>query len=304
MPDARRVVVALPARVERHLLEYAALVARWHPDASFHLLHVLEPDAGDRLHWRAVRPALPHALAALRETGRLTASTVAGAVPDAILRAVRSLRADLLVVGSGARARRPLPRRLAMAAPFDVLMVPTPGRPPAPGPDDRPRRLERLLVPVDFSTRSALALQHAAGIAARMDHEAVDVLHVRFDDAAARDDGYDDVLLRQEQETFAIFVARLDLGGVEVRPVFREAPQIARAILDVAAERGADMLVMATRGRSRAASVLLGSEADEVLLKSPLPVLAIKQGAARLGLLQALLDPHVHGRRGFDPRFS
>ena len=59
------------------------------------------------------------------------------------------------------------------------------------------------------------------------------------------------------------------------------------------------------RGRSRAASVLLGSEADEVLLRSALPVLAIKQGgAARLGLLQALLDPHAHGRRGFDPRFS
>lgn len=296
MQDLQRVVVAVPSRVERHVLDYVEYVARWHPGASFHLLHVLEPDVEVRLDWEAVRPALPAALVARRAAGRLTASTVVGTVPDALLSAGRSLQADLLVLGSGSRARRPLLRRLAMAAPFDLLMVPRPVRPP---------RLARILVPVDFSAHSALALQHAAAIAARMDLEAVDLLHVRFNDAVTRYDGYDDILLAEERETYSLFVARIDLGGVEVRPVFREAPRIARAILETAAELDSDLLVMATRGRSRAASVLLGSEADEVLLRSSLPVLAIKRGgAARPGLLEALLDPHAHGRHGLDPRFS
>jgi hypothetical protein len=51
---------------------------------------------------------------------------------------------------------------------------------------------------------------------------------------------------------------------------------------------------MGTRGRSRSAGVLIGSETDRVLAKSTIPVLAVKRSGANLGLLEALLDRRFH----------
>ena len=157
-----------------------------------------------------------------------------------------------------------------------------------------------MLAPVDFSARSADALTAAASMAARVGLDTVDVLHVRFDDTVVTFDDYENLLHTNEREALTIFVARVDLSGVDVLPVFEQGPDVARVILRTAAERGADLIVMGTRGRSRAAAVLLGSETDHVLLESSVPVLVVKHDRARLGLLGALLDGTS---RHTEPRF-
>jgi nucleotide-binding universal stress UspA family protein len=47
----------------------------------------------------------------------------------------------------------------------------------------------------------------------------------------------------------------------------------AQGILDAAREKGADLIVMSSHGRSGIARLLLGSEANEVVSKSTVPVL-------------------------------
>jgi sulfate permease, SulP family len=47
---------------------------------------------------------------------------------------------------------------------------------------------------------------------------------------------------------------------------------------------------MATRGRSRSSSILLGSVTEEMILETRVPILVVKHFGARLGVLQALLD--------------
>ena len=44
------------------------------------------------------------------------------------------------------------------------------------------------------------------------------------------------------------------------------------------ARRGYDMLVMGTRGRGRTASFLLGSTVQELLVRSPIPLLVVPAG--------------------------
>ena len=56
--------------------------------------------------------------------------------------------------------------------------------------------------------------------------------------------------------------------------------QPARSIADVAAEVGADLIVVGTRGHSPVGGVFAGSVAQRLLEISPCPVLAVPPGAA------------------------
>jgi hypothetical protein len=53
---------------------------------------------------------------------------------------------------------------------------------------------------------------------------------------------------------------------------------------------------MGTRGRSRAASILLGSETEQTMIHTSVPVLAVKAHGANLRLLQVLLDERFRDR--------
>jgi hypothetical protein len=49
-----------------------------------------------------------------------------------------------------------------------------------------------------------------------------------------------------------------------------------------------------TRGQSASAAILLGSESEQMIMESPVPVLVVKARGERIGLLQALLDRDFH----------
>ena len=74
-----------------------------------------------------------------------------------------------------------------------------------------------------------------------------------------------------------------------VTPIFREGINVAHTIHRVAREQNVDLKVMATRGRSRSATILLGSVTEGVIIEARTPVLVVKHFGARLSLLQVLL---------------
>ena len=71
-------------------------------------------------------------------------------------------------------------------------------------------------------------------------------------------------------------------GGVKavLRMVNFPGMQPAQSIADVAAEVGADVIVVGTRGHSPVGGVFAGSVAQRLLEVSPCPVLAVPPGAA------------------------
>lgn len=69
--------------------------------------------------------------------------------------------------------------------------------------------------------------------------------------------------------------AALDGGAIllERDPQGRHA---AEELLDTAAETGASLVVIGVRNRSRVSKILLGSDAQSIILGSPVPVLTVK----------------------------
>jgi nucleotide-binding universal stress UspA family protein len=65
---------------------------------------------------------------------------------------------------------------------------------------------------------------------------------------------------------------------------------VGHAVDRIAGSHAVDLVVMGSRGQSPSLSTLLGSESEQVLMESKVPVLIAKRRGERIGLLQALLD--------------
>jgi len=279
------------------MIEQAAMVAR-----------VLEPD---QLCLLQASPAIstaddevgaatwllreaPEPLPDWHRNGRLHIAVRHGDPLDTILAVARAMGADLLMVPGEAPhvGRRALARRLAMHAPGSVWMVPA----------GQPVTLARVLVPVDFSARAGKALHVATAIAAAAQESTCLAVHVRLGASFSDPDQYDELLAGREREAFGLLLARVDLHNVDVVPRVEEGRDVAQTILRVAAEHGSGLIVMGTRGRTRASALLLGSETEHVLLASPVPVLAVKLFGAELRVREALRDPRIRHREG--PAFT
>lgn len=64
--------------------------------------------------------------------------------------------------------------------------------------------------------------------------------------------------------------------GIAVVPVHLRDRQAAEGILEAAREQGCDLIVMASHGRRGVGRLLLGSQANEVLTRSKVPVLVVR----------------------------
>jgi SulP family sulfate permease len=275
--------------VDRDLLRYARLVRDLAPaPLAVSFLHVVSPDDG-----RSATDARAAVDAAVAEHfGDATATTVeipTGAPLDQILESAAANDSDVVLVGhrTTARGRRSFSRRLAMKAPCSVWLVP----------EGSPAGISRVMAAVDFSPPSARAASLATLIASRAGLSSCTLVHVIEPTVL----GVDAEERAEVGRQFERFLAPLDRHGMQVRELVRESGVIPRALLASAEAEGADLVVMGTRGRSRSAAVLLGSETEGVLQTSTIPVLVTKERGERIGFLRALLERTV---RPTEPRFG
>jgi SulP family sulfate permease len=313
LPEVQRAVPVEDVRMHRYrhlmvgltrtgtdaaLIRYAALVARLGTAVEVRFVHVLPADPvsvhahdpaladiqdGVRKHFTDVPPSVSVHFDVLK-----------GPLMDRLLEYTAEQEIDVLLLGhrKGHPTRYLLARRLAMKAPCSVWMVP----------EDSPVSIRRLLVPIDFSEHAADTMNVATALARLVGGAECLALHVYFNEARATYEEYDQVIRGKEQVAFEQFMAPLNSQGVTVCPIFEEGANVAHVIGRVAAREQADLIVMATRGRSRSAAILLGSVTEETIIETRIPLLVVKHFGARLSVLQALLDRGFRQRRG--PQFD
>lgn len=276
---------------DQHLLRYAALLADRGIGTRFQFVHVMVPAHAGHvgLDQHAAQRQMQAAVAAAFGTpaedlpARFDVSV--GVRVDQLLAYSQHYPADVVLLGHrrNRSGKRSLAQRMAMLCPSSVWSVP----------DGVPCEIRSILAPVDFSSHSADSLSVATEIAEKLSLSECHALHVSFDPSIIRYDEHLDHLRSEELGAFRKFVDPVNTHGVSVSPIFEEASNVTQAILRTAAERGSDLIVMSTRGRSSAAAILLGSETSQTLMESPVPVLAVKHQGAALNLLQALIDPDL-----------
>ncbi len=140
---------------------------------------------------------------------------------------------------------------------------------------------KHILCAVDFSPTSKHALEYAMALAGRLG-AALEVIHVHQAPAYAMPDGAFELppdlledLTEQLQNHLNEFVKSVSQAGVTVSTRLREGVPY-EEIVQTAKERGADMIVIGTHGRTGFSHLLMGSVAERVVRSSEIPVVTVR----------------------------
>lgn len=143
--------------------------------------------------------------------------------------------------------------------------------------------VKKILVPIDFSPTSALALRYGQALAQAF-HSSIHLLHVVEDPFtqpwAVESYGIPlanlaEEMDREAQQRLDSLLPDDDAGRLVVNRLTRIGHPFVEIIQYAKSER-IDLIVMGTHGRGAVAHVLLGSVAERVVRQGPCPVLTVK----------------------------
>ena len=158
--------------------------------------------------------------------------------------------------------------------------------------------LKKILVATDFSPASDAALSYGRELA-RSFGSTLTVVHV-VEDIAARSLGIDGGMLLTEPDVQRQFevdarteidaaISSADRVDLKATGVILRSSAPAAAIVSCAHERGIDLIVMGTHGRSGFAHLLMGSVSERVVQTAPCPVLTVRHPEHEFVLPDALV---------------
>ena len=149
-------------------------------------------------------------------------------------------------------------------------------------------RITRILVPTDFSATADAALEYAFALAEQFG-ASIQLLHVLDDPFVfegmsaeayiAEAPALRTAMLEDARERLRHRAAPRDgVDNVETEVLFGHG---ARTIAEYAAERGVDLIVMGTHGRTGFAHLMVGSVAERLVRTAPCPVLTVRHPHAK-----------------------
>jgi universal stress protein A len=134
------------------------------------------------------------------------------------------------------------------------------------------KAVDRILVPIDFSVCSMLALRYAEEMARRFGATIV-LLYV--DQSLAPRSDLAETRRRAADEEVLLLSGLLRERGLPAQGILRSGGPAAE-IMAAAEVEQADLIVMGTHGRTGLTHVLMGSVAETVVRQSPCPVLTVR----------------------------
>jgi nucleotide-binding universal stress UspA family protein len=141
--------------------------------------------------------------------------------------------------------------------------------------------IKKILAPTDFSEPSLQVLEQVLGLAAQLGAE-VHVLHVCpllmyaiAPDVVPDDPDFERELKARLAKKLEDTAASLRSRGAQVQTLLVDGNP-GQMIPKVASERGYDLIVMATHGRTGLSHLALGSVAEKTVRSSSVPVLTLR----------------------------
>ncbi len=208
---------------------------------------------------------------------------------DKILKIAEQKDIDLLVLGrkNALEGGGVLTGKLARIAHRSVLLVP----------EILPQIMDRLLVPVDFSDHSFLALQQAVKIQETSEIPMqVTCLHVYklpsgWHTTGKTEKEFAAIMKGHAEKDYEKFLQKLkpEQRNIPCEFVLNEDRNMPLKIYKQAIKDQSDLIILGSKGKTAAASVLMGSTTEKLSdLDKNIPLLVVKEKNENISFLQAL----------------
>ncbi len=143
-------------------------------------------------------------------------------------------------------------------------------------------RLQRILLPTDFSDHSAAAMNYACELATKFDAE-LHLLHtlerhlaaaLEFEMGLALPKYIYESRTAAEKSLAGVLDPKWAEGRTVIQAVVEGSPKV--EIIKYARELNIDLIVITTHGRTGLPHVIMGSVAENVVRTAPCPVLTVR----------------------------
>ena len=213
-----------------------------------------------------------------------------GNATDRLLKLAQKKDVDMLMLGHKERLKGSgaLAQKVVKAAHRSVLLVP----------ELLPKKMDKILVPVDFSKHSLRALKQAL----KVQENSVIPLEVKcqhvyqlpsgWHTTGKSEEEFAAIMEKHAREHYAKFIKQLPEEYQHIECVFTldDNNDPLQEIYDQAVREQADMVVVGSKGKTAAAAALMGSVADRLAQHNKsIPLLIVKDKNENIGFLQALL---------------
>lgn len=198
---------------------------------------------------------------------------------------------DLIMVGRKNEKRNGgvLINRLARRSSCSLLIIPRGYK----------RRIDKILVPIDFSDYATGAMRRAIDMAQKNLPDvkifAQNVFHVptgyhytgkSYSEFAA-------IMRENAEKDYEIFMKKIETNGITVEPIYtlNEDDGIIDSIFKAATKHRVDAIVIGAKGRTAATALLIGSSAERVIQRSThIPLLVVRPKGPQAGIIDYLKE--------------
>ncbi len=196
---------------------------------------------------------------------------------------------DLIVVGrKDKKDGGILNTRLARRASCSLLIVPTGAK----------IQSEKILVPVDFSEYSELALEKAVDIASFTDAKIITQnvyqVPVGYHYSGKSFDEFAKVMEENARKDFTAFVNKIKLPKANIEQMYtlvKEEDNIMTDVYKTALKVNADIMIVGAKGRTAATALFIGSKAEKLVqINEKIPLLVVRPKGQNAGIIDYLRE--------------
>lgn len=213
---------------------------------------------------------------------------VEGNPEEQVLKWAKIKEIDMIVLGRKIEMAGSglVPGKVARAAPCSVLLVP----------EEVKFELNHILLSVDFSRHSYLVTEQCLNLARKNPETKLTFFHVYRVPLGYTKTGksfkeFSEIMRGHAEREMDDFVSKIDLEGHDYNfeYVCSHDKSVLQEVMTFIGNHKVDMLAVGSKGRTSAASFLLGSLAEKLVNKNAdIPFLIVKQKGSNMGFLEAL----------------
>lgn len=214
-----------------------------------------------------------------------------GKIADNILKFSKTEDIDMIVMGRREKAEQSgsLAQRLARRAACSLLIIPEGTTP----------KMDRILVPSDFSEYSELAIEEAIEIASRNNHETEIIIQNVFTVPSGYHytgksfEEFAEVMKKNAEKDYKRFIKGIDTKGVKIKATYSQDvnDDVTTDMIDKAREIKANAIIVGAKGRTATTAFFLGSIAERLIqLDSDFPLMVVRPKGKNAGLMEFLKE--------------